>query len=159
MAEMREKLMHFLNIGSTSTPSYVLLGDGITSLAEEFNPETETKQYINQQNGSAQVKSYAPSISVDKEYIKGEELQAWLDVKVRELPVGSEAETDYIRVNIFETTSTSGSYKAVKRKCCFAINSTGGDAGSAIIDSFSLNGIGDGIQGKFTVGTKTFTAD
>lgn len=38
---MREKLMHYFNIGTKEQPSYVLLGDGITSLTEEFNPESE----------------------------------------------------------------------------------------------------------------------
>ena len=62
MAEMREKLMHFLNIGTGSTDTYALLGDGITSLTEEFNPESETKQYINQANGTTNIKSYTPKM-------------------------------------------------------------------------------------------------
>ena len=74
MAEMREKLMHFFDIGD-GTENYVLLGDGISSLTEEFNPENETKHYIHQSSGTANVKSYAPSMSVEKEYIKDEELQ------------------------------------------------------------------------------------
>ena len=56
MAEMREKLMHFFNIGTAETPEYVLLGDGITSLTEEFNPESNTKQYIRQANGTTSIK-------------------------------------------------------------------------------------------------------
>ncbi len=56
MAEMREKLMHFFNIGTAETPEYVLLGDGITSLTEEFNPESDTKQYIHQANGTTSIK-------------------------------------------------------------------------------------------------------
>lgn len=87
MAEMREKLMHFFDIGD-GTENYVLLGDGISSLTEEFNPENETKHYIHQSSGTANVKSYAPSMSVEKEYIKDEELQKWIDKKVRELPTG-----------------------------------------------------------------------
>ena len=55
MAEMREKLMHFINIGSQTTASYVLIGDGVTSLTEEFNAESETKQYINQANGTTHI--------------------------------------------------------------------------------------------------------
>ena len=73
MSEMREKLMHFLNIGTTGTDKYVLIGDGVSSLTEEFNPESETKQYINQSNGTTNIKSYTPSISVEKEYIPEED--------------------------------------------------------------------------------------
>lgn len=157
MAEMREKLMHFFNIGSAQTASYVLLGDGITSLTEEFNPESETKQYINQSNGTTNIKSYTPSISVEKEYIKNDDLQAWWDEKVKILPTGSDAEADYIRVNVFDTTSTSGTYKAVKRRCTYQFDSIGGDAGSELMNNMTLGGIGDGIQGTFNVSTKTFT--
>lgn len=157
MAEMREKLMHFFNIGTASSPQYVLLGDGITSLTEEFNPEQETKQYINQANGTTSVKSYTPSISVEKEYIKDDDLQNWINEKIKTLPTGSSAQSDYIRVNILET-AVDGAYPAVKRKCSYQFDSIGGDAGSELMNSMTLGGIGDGIQGTFNVETLTFTA-
>lgn len=157
MAEMREKLMHFFNIGTASSPEYVLIGDGVTSLTEEFNPESDTKQYINQSNGSTSIKSYTPSISVEKEYIKDEDLQKWMDEKVLILPVGSDAESDYIRINIFDAVSgTPGTYKAVKRKCTFQFDSLGGESGNPLVTAMTLGGIGDGIQGTFNVSTKTF---
>ena len=114
---MREKLMHFFNIGTSAEPNYALLGDGITSLTEEFNPESESKHYINMESASNKVKSYAPSISVEKEYIKGEDLQNWINEKVKVLPTGQEAESDYIRINIMEKADSEGVYPAVKRPC------------------------------------------
>lgn len=157
MAEMREKLMHFFNIGTSDTPQYVLLGDGITSLTEEFNPESETKQYINQANGTTSIKSYTPSISVEKEYIKDDDLQDWINEKIKVLPTGSEAQSDYVRVNILEAPTEAGKYKAVKRKCSYQFDSIGGDAGSELINSMTLGGIGDGVQGTFDVSTNIFT--
>lgn len=159
MAEKREKLMHFLNIGTVATPSYALIGDGVTSLTEEFNAESETKQYINQANGTTTVKSYTPSIQVEKEYIKGEALQTWLNGMVSTLPTGSDAEADYVRLNVFETTSTASVYRAVKRKCSIQIDSIGGDAGSELMNAFTIGGVGDGVQGTFNVSTLTFTPD
>ncbi len=157
MAEMREKLMHFFNIGTGEAPKYVLLGDGITSLTEEFNPESETKQYINQANGSTSVKSYTPSISVEKEYIKDDELQEWINEKIKILPTGSAAQSDYIRINILETPTSEGEYPAVKRKCTYQFDNIGGDAGSELKNAMTLGGIGDGIQGTFDVKQKIFT--
>ena len=119
MAEMREKLMHFFNIGTAETPEYALLGDGITSLTEEFNPESNTKQYIHQANGTTSIKSYTPSIGVEKEYIKNEKLQKWMDEKIKLLPVGTEAESDYVRLNVMETPTAEGTYPAVKRRCSY----------------------------------------
>ena len=157
MAEMREKLMHFFNIGTSEKLEYVLLGDGITSMTEEFNPESDTKQYINQANGTTVIKSYTPSISIEKEYIKDEALQKWIDEKIRILPTGSSAQSDYIRINILDSVS-DGVYNAVKRKCSYQFDSIGGDAGSELVNAMTLGGIGEGIQGTFNVSTSTFTA-
>lgn len=156
MAEMREKLMHFFNIGTSSSPKYVLLGDGITSLTEEFNPESDTKHYIHQSNGSTSVKSYTPSISIEKEYIQDDDLQEWINEKIKVLPTGSAAQSDYVRINILEA-STDGAYPAVKRRCTYQFDSIGGEAGSELMNSMTLGGVGDGIQGSFDVESRTFT--
>lgn len=154
---MREKLMHFFNIGTSESPKYALLGDGISSLTEEFNPESEGKHYINQSAGSNKVKSYAPSISVEKEYIKEEELQKWMNEKIRILPVGTDAESDYIRINILDEPSSGGEYPAVKRPCTYQFDSIGGDGGGDIMNNMTLTGNGDTVQGTFNIKTLKFT--
>lgn len=154
---MREKLMHFFNIGTKEAPKYELLGDGITSLTEEFNPETESKHYINKAAASSSVKSYAPSISVEKEYIKEEALQNWINEKIKVLPTGADAESDYIRINILEGATAEGMYPAVKRPCTYQFDSIGGDAGNVIMNNMTITGNGDAVYGTFNVKDKTFT--
>lgn len=149
MSEMREMLRHYFNIGTLETPVWILLGDGITSLTEEFNPESDTKQYINQSNGSTAIKSYTPSISVEREYI-GDKLQDWINEKIKTLPTGSKAISEYVRVNILEKP-TDNVYPAVKRKCTYQFDSIGGDAGSELVNAMTLGGVGDGIIGTFDV--------
>ena len=159
MAEMREILRHYFNIGTTAAPKWVLLGDGITSLTEEFNPESETKQYIHQKNGTTSIKSYTPSISVEREYIN-DELQTWINEKIKLLPTGSSAVSEYVRVNIAET-GNNGVYPAVKRKCSYQFDSFGGDSGSELVSGMTLGGIGDGELGTFDVnaGAEKWTAE
>lgn len=152
MAVMREKLIHLFNIGTSASPEWILLGDGITSLTEEFNPESETKQYINNANGTTAIKSYTPSISVEREYIS-DTLQTWIDEKIKTLPTGSNAESEYIRINLLDETTTAGTYNAVKRKCSYQFDSIGGDAGSELKNSMTLGGIGDAKQGTVVVST------
>lgn len=154
---MREKLMHFFNIGTTEAPSYVILGDGITSLTEEFNPESESKHYINMSSASNRLKSYAPSISIEKEYIVNEALQEWINEKIKLLPTGTEANSDYIRINILEGADEEGNYQAVKRPCTYQFDSIGGDGGDVIMNNMTLTGNGDAVQGTFNVKTATFT--
>ncbi len=157
MSEMREVLRHYFNIGTLASPKWVLLSDGITSLTEEFNPETDTKQYINQSNGTTSLKSYTPSIPIEREYIS-DELQRWIDEKVKILPTGSKAISEYVRINLLDTP-VDGAYPAVKRKCTYQFDSIGGDAGSPLVNSMTLGGAGDGVQGTFTVeeGAEVFT--
>lgn len=157
MSEMREMLRHYFNIGTLEKPKWVLLGDGITALKEEFNPESETKQYINQSNGTTTLKSYTPSISVEREYIS-DELQRWIDEKVKILPTGSKAISEYVRLNLMDTP-VDGAYPAVKRKCTYQFDSVGGDAGAELISAMTLGGVGDGVQGTFDVteGSEVFT--
>lgn len=155
MSETREILRHYFNIGTLETPKWIMLGDGITSLTEEFNPENETKHYIHQKNGTTNVKSYTPSISVEREYIS-DELQAWIDEKIKVLPTGSSAVSEYVRVNIMEK-GTDGVYPAVKRGCSYQFDSVGGDAGSELVNSMTLGGRGDGIQGTFDVKNLAWT--
>lgn len=157
MSEMREVLRHYFNAGTLTSPKWLLLGDGITSLTEEFNPKTETKQYINQSNGTTSLKSYTPSIPVEREYIS-DELQKWMDEKVKILPTGSKAISEYVRLNLMDTP-VDGVYPAVKRKCTYQFDSVGGDAGAELITAMTLGGVGDGIQGTFDVteGSEVFT--
>lgn len=157
MSEMREKLMHFFDIGDSGTENYVILGDGISSLTENFNPENETKHYINQSSGTNNVKSYAPSMSVEKEYIKDEDLQKWIDKKVRVLPTGTSARSSYVRVNILEEPTEDGVWPAVKRACTYQFDSIGGDGGAELVNAITISGVGDGIQGTFNVATRKFT--
>ena len=157
MSEMREKLMHFFDIGEDAE-NYVLLGDGISSLTEEFKPENETKHYIHQSSGPTNVKSYSPSMSIEKEYIKDEDLQKWIDKKVRLLPTGASARSSYVRVNILEEPVSDGVWPAVKRVCTYQFDSIGGEGGAELVNSMTISGVGDGIQGTFNVAARTFTA-
>ena len=159
MSEMRDVLRHYFNIGTLEEPKWALLGDGITSLTEEFNPESDTKQYINQKNGTTNLISYSPSISVEREYIS-DDLQKWMNEKIKILPTGSQAISEYVRINLLDTP-TGGKYPAVKRKCTYQFDSIGGDAGSELVSAMTLGGVGDGIQGNFdiTSGSEAFTAE
>ena len=79
---------------------------------------------------------------LEKEYIKDDELQKWMDAKIKTLPTGTAAQSDYIRINILED-SVDGAYPAVKRRCSYQFDSIGGDAGNELVSSMTLGGIGD----------------
>lgn len=155
----RHELQHFVDVKmdkTLSNPEYHLLGDGISSLTEEFNAEEETEQWINQENGTTDIKSYTPSISVEMQDIDQDDtdLVDWFNNLIDTLPTGSKAISSYVRVRI---KGSGPSYLAVQRKCAISVGSTGGDAGENVTNSITIGGRGDGIQGTFNVDTGKFT--
>lgn len=162
----RDKLAHYVDIKmqtdiNSTEAEYHLLGEGIDSLTEEFNPETDTKQWINEANGNTDVSSYTPSISVDIEDCDQEDsaLMDWIDDLVDTLPTQKSAVSSYVRVRLNRPAAGNEKvFKAVKRMCAISVDSTGGDAGSNVADSITLGGKGDGVQGYFDISTNVFTA-
>ena len=153
----RHELLHYVDTSTGSgSPTYALLGDGITSLSEEMNPEEETQQWINQENGDSEVKSYTPSIEVEKQDCIDDDAQAWIDKMVDEMPTGSSAVTSYVRFRLRDKVS-DGVYTAYKRQCVVVVNSTGGDAGGNVVNNIKLGGKGSAVKGTFDVAKKTFT--
>ncbi len=156
----RHELQHFVDINMSKTltdTDYHLLGEGIASLTEDFNAEEETEQWINQENGTRDIKSYTPSISVEMQDIDQDDtaLVDWFNNLIDTLPTGSKAVSSYVRVRI---KGSGPSYPAVQRKCAISVGSTGGDAGANVTNSITIGGRGDGIKGTFNVETGKFTA-
>lgn len=155
----RHLLRHFVDIkmdSTLSTTEYHLLGEGISSLNEEMNVEEETEQWINQENGTTDIKSYTPSIEIERQNVDQDDtdLTDWFNKMIDELPTGKKAVTSYVRVRV---TGAGPEYPAVQRLCAVSVGSTGGDAGSNVTDTITLGGRGDGIKGTFNVSTGTFT--
>ncbi len=153
----RPDLQHFVDISMNGAePDYHLLGEGIDSLSEEFNPEEETEQWINQYNGTTDIKSYTPSISVEMQDVDQDdtELMDWIYHLVDTLPTGKDAVTNYLRVRVKGNGPT---YPAVKRNCSVSVSSTGGDAGANIVNSITIGGRGDGVAGTYNAETGKFT--
>ena len=154
----REQLAHFVDTTMCgSTPNYVLLGDGISSLTEEFNAETETSQWINQESGTTTLKSYTPSFDVERQDCTDDECREWIKEIINTLPTGEDAETYVVRVDK-SSANTDGTYPAVRRKFVVSAGSTGGDAGGYVVDSISFGGSGDQDTGTFDVDNATYTA-
>lgn len=159
----RHLLRHFVDIKMDTTyaaSEFHLLGEGISSLTEEFNAEEEAQQWINQESGTTDIKSYTPSIEVERQNVDQDDsdLSDWFDEMIDTLPTGKSAATSYVRVRLVGNGPT---YPAILQPCVVTVRSTGGDAGGNVTDSITLGGRGDKIKGTFTVSgnTGTFTKD
>lgn len=159
MALDRTNMVSLLDIGilgGGSTSNIVELGDGFTEISEDWGPNTDSTQYVNQKNASTTVKGYEFSVDLEREYLS-DKVQEAIDELFRTFPTGTACETFYYR--FYKTDATgSGSYKAIKLPVVACPSSTGGSGGDTLTSTIQLNGNGDAIQGTITVGSDgTFT--
>lgn len=156
---MREQVRHYIDVTiGTANPQYELLGDGISSLTEEMNPEEETKHYIHMAKASNRVKSYQRTFEVDKEDCVEDAVQKMIDSLVDDLPVGASANSSFIRLRLKDAVAGNpGSYKAIKVPCTVSVTSSGGDGGDYVHNVISVKQNGDDVKGVFSITTKTFT--
>lgn len=156
---MREDLRHFIDTSMNATEAkYRLLGDGISSLTEEMNPQEETKHYINMAKDANKVKSYQRTFEVDKEDCEDDDVQVWIDGLVDKLPTGVKANTSFVRLRLKDAVDgQTGVYKAIKVPCTVSVASSGGDGGDFVHNVLNIKQSGDDIEGTFDVSKSTFT--
>lgn len=158
---MRDQLRHYIDVsmGAAET-QYELLGDGVTSLNEEMNPEEETKHYIHMSKASNNVKAYQRTFEVDKEDCIDDEVQKWMDGLVDSLPTGVKAKTSFVRLRLKDAVNGQvGSYKAIKVPCTVAVSSSGGDGGDYVHTVVNIKQCGEDVYGVFDITKNTFTAN
>lgn len=156
---MRDQVRHYIDTNMGKEQSrFELLGDGISSLTENMNPEEETKHYINMSTKSNKVKAYQRTFDVDKEDCIEDAVQSWIDDLVDDLPVNEDAQTSYIRFRLKDMTE-DGKYKAIKVPCTVSVASSGGDGGDYVHNVINVKQCGEDVKGVFDVKTKTFTPD
>lgn len=156
---MREQLRHYIDVTmGTENPEYELLGDGVSSLNEEMNPEEETKHYIHMAKASNNVKSYQRTFQVDKEDCVDDEVQKWIDGLVDTLPVGASARTSFVRLRLKDSVAgEAGTYNAIMVPCTVSVTSSGGDGGDYVHNVITVKQAGDDVKGTFNITTNKFT--
>lgn len=154
----RSKFAAFLNTGTSSTETWSLIGDGVTSMAISYNPQTSDETYIHQDSGTTDVESYKPTSSVPMTAIAGDPVFDFVDNLRKTRAVMEDARTEICLVNLYET-ETAGAYPAEKNVCSIQIDDFGGDGGGSAVINFTINFVGDAVKGTFSPTTKKFTAD
>jgi hypothetical protein len=158
MALKRKDFADYLNVSKTQEASYVLLGYGVESLDEEPGAQTDTTCYINDETSSTTITKYETQFPYTSEIIIEQEAIKSLYLTGRNHETGTDAERDYVRVDMFDPVSDSaGTYNARKFRISNEVSTFSGEGGEKMKVEGTLHAIGDPIQGTFNVTTKTFT--
>lgn len=157
MAEKRSAFLLFLNTAPKSTADYALVGDGVTELSIAYNPQTSTEQYIHQDTATTEMTGYQPNAPVTAQVVKGDKAFEYINDMRKRLPIGSDAHTDIVMVDVFEVP-TSGAYPATKQPVSIQIDSYGGAASDPLSIGYTINWRGGGESGTFNPSTMAFTS-
>lgn len=153
----RHQIADYLNIGTSDSPNWVLMGVGFTSLNETFGAESESSKYVNEASESSSVTSYKSVFPFEAHLIKSQEAVNALYTVGRNHLVGAEAEFEYCRVELFEgKASADSTYAARKFLVSAEVSSIEGDKKQSV--KGNLNAVGDPVDGYFNTKTPAFTA-
>lgn len=148
---------HYLDIGTSTTPDIELMNVGITQLNENSNPIEKSTQYIGDKSVSNKVTGYDNQFPITSDLIKNNDVVEALYNVFRERKTGAEAKFDYYIVELWNETSTAGTYRARKITVSAVIESKENNPGETITFSGTLKGVGDFKYGTFVTATKQFT--
>lgn len=156
--KQRRKYANYLNVSKLSSEEYALMGAGFTDLNESPSAQTTSKRYVNDKNATRSIVGYEWSTAFNTDMIRSEKAVDYI-CNIGELQlVGSDAETDYIIVDLDKAVSAKeNTFTARKFRVAVEVSSFDNNDGD-MAASGNLLGIGDLIVGEFNTTTKAFTA-
>ena len=142
------------------TPSWAIIGIGITEKSTDYNVEKTEEKWIINKNKNVTIDSYGLSSGVEQTAYKGDPVFEFVDDIRYRLKTGPEAETESLEVDKYSVTeeNTTPKYRARKWKVAVEITSHGGDSSKV---NYTLNYVGDPVFGTvtFTNGLPTFVEE
>lgn len=154
----RSQVALFLNTGTTQAPVWSLVGEGVTELTINYNPQTSDETYIHQDSGTTDVESYKPTIPAPMTANKGDAVFDFVDGLRRSRAVLADARSEVCLVYLYED-AVEGAYPAERNACSVQVDDFGGAGGESAKLNFTINLVGDAVHGTFLPTTKTFTED
>ena len=152
----RHQYADYLNVGTEATPDWAFMGAGFKTLDENPNAQTDSVKYVCDKSASSSVESYETSFPYEADQIVDEDAIDFIYNIGRNHMVGADAETEYVRVELWNRATGNNTFEARKFLVSVEVASISGENKMNI--SGNLNAVGDPVLGTFNTTTKTFTA-
>lgn len=153
---MRHQIADYLNVGTEAEPNFVLMGTGFTTLDEEPGAQSESTKYVNEASASSSIIGYETTFPFEAEHIITEDAINALYEVARNHKVGSEAEFEYCRVELWKKSGSADNVFSARKFTVAAEISTYSGENKQIL-SGNLNAVGDPVLGTFNTTSSTFT--
>jgi hypothetical protein len=144
----RSEVKSFLNTGTTGSPTWSLISEGVSTATIAMNPSVMTETYIGNDTATITVESYAPTMPVEATAIAGDEVFDWIDAARQGRAVLTDAETEVVNVWLYETPAL-GYYYAEKVSASVQCDSFGGEGGTAAKVNYTINYTSEPVSGGF----------
>ncbi len=152
----RHEFADYLNIGTEETPVFVVIGTGVTKLDENPGAKSSKKKYINEAASSSSITSYETVFPFESDLIVQQEAVLALYNVGRNHCTGSDAEFQYVRVELWDGVENVENEFAARLFVVSAeISGISGEDEIAV--SGNLNAVGDPVFGTFNTKTRIFT--
>lgn len=153
---IRYMVADYLNTGGTSE-TYSLMGSGFTALDENPSAKIDKTAYITDKSTSGTVTGYENSFSFDTQFISDDEAIKFIYDIARDQKTGEDAETDYVRVDLYANESGT-TYPARKFRVAVEVTGITGAGTEIMRVAGKLHQVGNFTEGTFDTSTRTFTA-
>lgn len=145
---------HFMNVGTTQTPVWELMGEGFTSFYEVKNPVIYSRRYIHENTSRSDVTGYSPEVEYALDvYSNNQVIDKIRNITDMEL-IGEDARVEIMSVDFFDVDS-DGKLRATKRFFS-VIPDECGEGTDALIYTGKLRALGDAEFGRFNPETSAF---
>lgn len=157
---MKYDVLFYANISANSTPSWALIGKGVSSFDGASNPETEDVQYINEKTKTTTTKSLTPSYTMAMDVIHGDAFNDYMYEMALDQKTNQKVEI--CRVELKNPGTGTNKYRAQKGKYGITIDSyDGGAGGDKVTVGATFAQEGEVVDGDFDISpnSESFTPD
>lgn len=154
---IRYMIADYLNVGGSETENFAFMNAGFTALDENPSAKIDTTPYVGDRSTSGSVTGYETVFPFDTQLISDEAAIAFIYDIARNQKTGADAETDYVRVELFESDEAETTFPARKFRVAIEVSSISGEGTSIVKMAGNLHQVGNFVDGTFDTAAKTFT--
>lgn len=157
---MKYDVLFYANISANATPSWALIGKGVSLFEGASNPETEDTQYINEKTKTTVTKSLTPSYTMAMDVIHGDAFNDFMYDMALDQKTNQKIEI--CRVETKNPGTGTNKYRAQKATYGITVDSYDGGAGGEKVQvgaTFAQEGAV--VDGDFDISpnSESFTPD
>lgn len=156
----REETLSYLDVDPTKPYDWALIGIGINSMGQNYNPQKLTEKWIIYKNSTTTTESYQISVPASQKCYKGDPVFEFINKIRRKAGVGSECVTHILDVDSWDSVTEEGVTKcnATLYECNISITKYNDE--NAVIE-YDIDYNGDPVLGTIVFNNEkpVFTKD